>query len=177
MVWLTLLPFTALLAVLLAEHDRQRLQATRLGTSALLAIGVPSILMLQRLLQPWLSDSAQWLLSIGLLSGAAWLCQKLLQRITATPDQDQTWLMLLGNGAALSCLLTIQHSDMGLAQANVISLGSAAGFYLALGVWATWQKRLTAVQPAYLIRGMPLLLISAGLLGLALSSFSGLGDL
>lgn len=176
MAWLTLLPFSALITLLAAQQDSQRLKASALGTTALLGLGLPILLTAQQWL-PGLSSSAHWLFSISVLSALAYVCQVLLQRYAAAPAGAQLWCAILGNGAALSLLLQINHSDMGLAHAIAICLLSAAGFYLALSIWTAWLKRLSTVLTPSLFRGIPLLLLSAGLIGLLLTSFGGLGDL
>jgi electron transport complex protein RnfA len=79
---------------------------------------------------------------------------------------------LVGSGAALGSILLAEQQSFVHALAQ--GIGGGLGFWLALKVFADLLERIdhTAVPAAF--RGAPLLLICAGLLGLALLGLQGL---
>ena len=58
----------------------------------------------------------------------------------------------------------------------VFCAASAAGFALALLIFSSIRERLELARPPEFLKGLPLTLITAGLLAMAFMGFSGLGE-
>ena len=60
-------------------------------------------------------------------------------------------------------------------QAMVFTIGSAAGFALALVIFSGIREQLSVRRVPELFRGAPIGLITAGILAMAFMGFAGLG--
>ena len=81
--------------------------------------------------------------------------------------------LITTNCAVLSSALLIVQNDFGFIEAVCFGFASAMGFTLAIVVFAGVRKRLEFAKPPRAFRGFPLILITAGLLAMAFSCFSG----
>lgn len=78
------------------------------------------------------------------------------------------------NCAALGTGLLALQSAHGIVAAVLFGLGTGAGFVLTTMLLAGLQERLLAADAPASLRGMPLLLLTLGLLSMAFTGFTGL---
>jgi electron transport complex protein RnfA len=171
-----ILPCAALVALLLLRGDHSRLPALGASSALLLVIAPPLAWLLQhQLLAPLALTHLQLFGLLPLLAGLAWLALRLLSRLSQWPSQG-LWLALIGNGAALACSLLAMRSPMAFGQALLLGALAAPGFWLALQLLADLQQRIDIAQVPAPFRGVPLMLINAGLLSLALVGLGSWGS-
>lgn len=72
-----------------------------------------------------------------------------------------------------ACLLNIQ-SGYNFIESVVFGFSAALGFTMAIVIFAGVRARMAFCDPPKAFRGMPLVLVAAGLLALAFSGFSGI---
>ena len=77
------------------------------------------------------------------------------------------------NCAVLGVAILVLQKDYNLAQSIVYALSTAIGFGLALTVFAGMREQLELASVPKGMRGMAIVLVSAGLLSLAFMGFSG----
>lgn len=147
-----------------------RLQALGPASALLIAMAAP----LAWLLQPLNLQALQLLIFLPLLVALAWLSLQLLARPRPALAQPGLWPLLLGNGGALGVMLLSQPLN-GFAQALALGVGGGLGFWLALQLFADLLDRVEQCDVPTPFRGVPIMLVSAGLMGLALLGFNGLG--
>ena len=82
--------------------------------------------------------------------------------------------LITTNCAVLSSALLIVQNDYDLLGAAVFGFSAALGFALAITVFAGVRARLRIANPPRAFKGFPLTLITAGLLAMAFSCFSGI---
>ena len=82
--------------------------------------------------------------------------------------------LITTNCAVLSSALLIVQNDYDLLGAAVFGFSAALGFTLAITVFAGVRARLRIANPPRAFKGFPLTLITAGLLAMAFSCFSGI---
>lgn len=81
--------------------------------------------------------------------------------------------LITTNCAVLGVAILVIQKEFSLLQSVVYALSTAIGFALALTVFAGLREQLTMVNVPKGMRGMPIVLITAGLLSLAFMGFSG----
>ena len=81
--------------------------------------------------------------------------------------------LITTNCAVLSCALLIVQNEYNLLQAVCFGFAASLGFTLAIVVFAGVRVRMENADPPRAFRGFPLTLITAGLLAMAFSCFSG----
>lgn len=81
--------------------------------------------------------------------------------------------LITTNCAVLSCALLIVQNDYNFLQAVCFGFAASMGFTLAIVVFAGVRVRMENADPPRAFRGFPLTLITAGLLAMAFSCFSG----
>ncbi len=84
--------------------------------------------------------------------------------------------LITTNCAVLGAALLCSQKDYGLLKSTVFCAASAAGFALALLIFSSIRERLELARPPMALKGLPLTLITAGLLAMAFMGFSGLGN-
>lgn len=82
--------------------------------------------------------------------------------------------LITTNCAVLSCALLIVQNEYNLLQAVCFGFAASMGFTLAIVVFAGIRVRMENADPPRAFRGFPLTLITAGLLAMAFSCFSGI---
>ncbi|WP_191487397.1 Rnf-Nqr domain containing protein [Pseudomonas sp. FEN] len=82
--------------------------------------------------------------------------------------------LLLGNAGILGLSLLNAADDQGLARALATSLGAGLGFWLILSLFSDLRQRTSQEEVPRPFRGLPIELISAGLMGLAFLGFTAL---
>ena len=81
--------------------------------------------------------------------------------------------LITTNCAVLGVAILVIQKDYNLAQSIVYALSTAIGFGLALTVFAGMREQLELASVPKGMRGMAIVLVSAGLLSLAFMGFSG----
>ena len=81
--------------------------------------------------------------------------------------------LITTNCAVLGVAILVIQKDFSLAQSIVYALSTAIGFGLALTVFAGMREQLELASVPKGMRGMAIVLVSAGLLSLAFMGFSG----
>lgn len=84
------------------------------------------------------------------------------------------WSLLLGNAGVLGLALLITQEDKGLGYAAALSLGAGLGFWLVLSLFSDLRQRTLDNDVPLPFRGLPIELISAGLMAVAFLGFTGL---
>ena len=84
--------------------------------------------------------------------------------------------LITTNCAVLGAAILCSQKDYGLLKSTVFCTASAAGFALALLIFSSIRERLELARPPMALKGLPLTLITAGLLAMAFMGFSGLGN-
>ena len=82
--------------------------------------------------------------------------------------------LITTNCAVLSCALLIVQNEYNLLQAVCFGFAASLGFTLAIVVFAGVRVRMENADPPRAFRGFPLTLITAGLLAMVFSCFSGI---
>lgn len=93
----------------------------------------------------------------------------------AHPDlaDDLPWPLPVGNAAVLGVLLLSTASDKGPIYATALGLGAGLGFWLVLSLFDDLVRRIDFEAVPQPFRGLPLQLISLGLMGMAFMAFDG----
>ena len=81
--------------------------------------------------------------------------------------------LITTNCAVLSSALLIVQNEYNFIEAICFGLAAALGFTLAITVFAGVRARMQSADPPRAFKGFPLTLITAGLLAMAFSCFSG----
>ena len=84
--------------------------------------------------------------------------------------------LITTNCAVLGVAILVIQKDYNLAQSIMYALSTAIGFGLALTVFAGMREQLELTNVPKAMRGMAIVLITAGLLSLAFMGFSGVDN-
>lgn len=84
------------------------------------------------------------------------------------------WPLLLGNAGVLGLALLVTQEDKGLGYTTALSLGAGLGFWLVLSLFSDLRQRTLDNDVPLPFRGLPIELISAGLIAVAFLGFTGL---
>lgn len=160
----------------LAADALRHLRLQALGPcAALLILLAVSLAWLSEYLLQGAALSYLYLLAFILLSaGLAWLLPTLLARWRPALAQPGLWPILLGNG--LGAMLLARSLET-FSSALAFGLAGGLGFWLILQLFDDLQVRVERCDVPVAFRGTPILLISAGLMGLAFLGFNGMGAL
>ncbi|MCJ8204170.1 Rnf-Nqr domain containing protein [Pseudomonas sp. RGM2987] len=160
---------------LLVTRGRTQVHALGVATTGLmLIVGALGYLIDHWLLAPLDLTSLRllvWLPLSVLLIGP--LLRPLARWLPGLPF-DGLWPLLLGNAGILGVTLLNSQDDQGLGHAMTLSLGSGLGFWLVLSLFDDLRQRTfnNDIPPAF--RGLPIQLISAGLMAVAFLGLRGL---
>lgn len=162
-----------LLAQPAGASARPRLQALARAGGLMLALGVPLAWLLDRLLLvPLALDHLRPLVLLLLLAPLAWATLALLKHLPGNADAPTgLFPLLLGNSAVLGGLYLAASAT--LAEALGFGLAGGAGFWLALGLFADLMQRVHRADVPAPLRGTPITLLCAGLMGVALMGLDG----
>ncbi|MBT2340402.1 MULTISPECIES: Rnf-Nqr domain containing protein [Pseudomonas] len=160
---------------LLDTHGRRQVHALGLATTCLmLTVGTLGYLIDHWLLAPTHLTSLRllvWLPLSALLIGPL---LRVLARWLPTVPFDGLWPLLLGNVGVLGITLLNGEDDQGLGHAIALSLGGGLGFWLVLSLFEDLRQRTFNHAIAMPFRGLPIQLISAGLMAVAFLGLRGL---
>lgn len=101
-------------------------------------------------------------------------CLTALSRLLPGLPLKGLWPLLLGNAGVLGLALLSIQADKGMLSALALILGSGVGFWLVLSLFHDLRQRIQTQDVPLPFRGLPIELISAGLMGLAFLGLSGL---
>ena len=82
--------------------------------------------------------------------------------------------LITTNCAILGVAVLSVRNDYDLSETVVFSLGSAIGFGVALVLFASLRERLQLARVPQHLKGVPIVLVTAGILSLAFMGFAGL---
>jgi electron transport complex protein RnfA len=85
--------------------------------------------------------------------------------------------LITTNCAVLGIAILVIQKDFSLVAGLVYTIGIAVGFTLALVLFAGIRERLDLVEMPKGIKGMPIALITAGILAMAFMGFAGLAKI
>lgn len=158
-----------------ADSLRQpRSLALALAGGVLISLATPIAWLLEQLvLAPLGLQSLRLFIFLPLLAPLAWLCLEGLARVRPNLSRDGLWPLLLANGAALGAMLV--GSAGGFGSALGLGLGGGIGFWLVLTLFDDLLQQVDETKVPAVFRGTPMLLICAGLMGLAFLGFNGMG--
>ncbi|VEF12619.1 electron transport complex protein RnfA [Pseudomonas fluorescens] len=159
----------------LLAGTRRQVHALGLATlSLMLIVGVIGHAIWQWLLLPLHLEALRLFvflpLSVLLIAPLLQLLARWLPRLSF----DGLWPLLLGNAGVLGLALINAQNDQGLLHAAALSLGAGLGFWLVLSLFCDLRERTADNDIPLPFRGLPIDLISAGLMAAIFLGFSGL---
>lgn len=159
---------------LLAAGGRKTVHALGLATACLMLV----VGSLGYLIDHWLLIPAN-LTSLRLLAWlplsvllTAPLLRLLAHRLPALPFAN-LWPLVLGNAGILGVVLINEQSEVDAAHAIAASLGAGLGFWLVLSLFDDLRQRIADSDIPLPFKGLPIHLISAGLLAVAFLGLRG----
>lgn len=153
---------------------------TALGMGAAVAFVLTLATIVTYLVQKWVLDpfGIQYLQTIAFILVIAALVQMveiIMKKVSPALYQALGIFLPLitTNCAVLGVALLVIQKDYNLLQSVVYAFSTALGFGLALTVFAGMREQLALVNIPRGMRGMAIVLVTAGLLSLAFMGFSG----
>ena len=83
--------------------------------------------------------------------------------------------LITTNCAVLGAAIICSQGEFGMLKSTVFCCASAVGFAFALLLFSSIRERLELSRPPKVLKGLPLTLITAGVLAMAFMGFAGLG--
>ena len=159
----------------LLAAERRQVHALGIATTCLMLVaGLLAYALHLWLLVPLHLTSLELLVFLPL---SVLLINPLLKLLSAALPQlsfDRLWPLILGNAAVLGLMLINARDDQGILRATALSLGAGLGFWLVLSLFSDLRQRTLDNDVPLPFRGLPIDLISAGLIAVAFLGFSGL---
>lgn len=153
---------------------------TALGMGAAVAFVLTLATIVTYLVQKWVLDpfGIQYLQTIAFILVIAALVQMveiIMKKVSPALYQALGIFLPLitTNCAVLGVAILVIRKDYNLLQSVVYAFSTALGFGLALTVFAGMREQLALVNIPRGMRGMAIVLVTAGLLSLAFMGFSG----
>ena len=153
---------------------------TALGMGAAVAFVLTLATIVTFLVQKWVLDpfGIQYLQTIAFILVIAALVQMveiIMKKVSPALYQALGIFLPLitTNCAVLGVAILVIQKDYNLLQSVVYAFSTALGFGLALTVFAGMREQLSLVNIPRGMRGMAIVLVTAGLLSLAFMGFSG----
>lgn len=153
---------------------------TALGMGAAVAFVLTLATIVTYLVQKWVLDpfGIQYLQTIAFILVIAALVQMveiIMKKVSPALYQALGIFLPLitTNCAVLGVAILVIQKDYNLLQSVVYAFSTALGFGLALTVFAGMREQLALVNILRGMRGMAIVLVTAGLLSLAFMGFSG----
>ena len=155
--------------------------STSLGMGAAVAFVLTLATIVTFLLQKFLLDPfelgyLQTLASILVIAALVQMVEIILKKVSPPLYQALGIFLPLitTNCAVLGVAILVIQRDYSLLQSVVYAISTAIGFALALVVFAGIREQLEMVRIPKGMRGMAIVLVTAGLLALSFMGFSGL---
>jgi electron transport complex protein RnfA len=155
--------------------ERRQVHALGIATTCLMLIScVLSHALYRYLLEPFGLTSLRLLVFLPLSILLIKPILSLLSRGFPQLPFSALWPLLIGNAGILGLALLSTQEDKGLGYASALSLGAGLGFWLVLSLFSDLRQRTLNNDVPLPFRGLPIELISAGLMAVAFLGFSGL---
>ncbi|MGY2200365.1 Rnf-Nqr domain containing protein [Pseudomonas gingeri] len=155
--------------------ERRKLHALGIATTWLMLVAtLLNYSLYHLLLLPLDLGALQLLVFLPLSVALIGPSLKLLARWLPGLPFDGLWPLLLANAGILGLALTSTQNDHGAGYAALLGLGTGLGFWLVLGLFNDLRQRTYHEEVPLPFRGLPIELISAGLIALAFLGFNGL---
>lgn len=155
--------------------SRRRVHALGIATTVLMLLsGILGYLLDHYLLQPLALTSLRLFVFLPV---TVLLIQPLLSVLSRQLPKlpfDGLWLLLLGNAGVLGVVLLGTQADKGLTHMAALSLGAGLGFWLVLSLFSDLRQRIADNDIPLPFRGLPVALISAGLMAVAFLGFNAM---
>ncbi|MFC6297699.1 NADH:quinone oxidoreductase [Pseudomonas sp. CCM 7893] len=156
-------------------HPRRQVHALGIATTLLMVLSaVLSYLLDHYLLQPLALTPLRLFVFLPV---AILLIQPLLSVLSRHLPKlsfDGLRPLLLGNAGVLAGVLLGTQDDKGLAHMAALSLGAGLGFWLVLSLFSDLRQRIADNDIPLPFRGLPVALISAGLMAVAFLGFNAM---
>ncbi|SEI06658.1 Rnf-Nqr domain containing protein [Pseudomonas asplenii] len=158
-----------------AQVERRRLHAVGIATTwVMLVATLLNYGLYHLLLLPLQLTALQLLVLLPLCIALIGPSLKLLARCLPGLSFDRLWPLLVTNAGILGLALIATQDDRGPTHAALSSLGGGLGFWLVLVLFNDLRQRTYPEEVPLPFRGLPIELISAGLMALAFLGFNGL---
>lgn len=83
--------------------------------------------------------------------------------------------LITTNCAVLGVAITVTQKGMGLMESVIYALATAIGFTMALSIFAGIREQLATANVPAPMKGIPIALVTAGILAMAFMGFAGIG--
>jgi electron transport complex protein RnfA len=155
--------------------SRRRVHALGIATSVLMLLSsLLGYLLDHYLLQPLALTSLRLFVFLPVTVVLIHPLLRVLSRQLPKLPFDGLWPLLLGNAGVLSVVLLGTQDDKGLAHMAALSLGAGLGFWLVLSLFSDLRQRIADNDIPLPFRGLPVALISAGLMAVAFLGFNAM---
>ncbi|NWD26036.1 NADH:quinone oxidoreductase [Pseudomonas yamanorum] len=155
--------------------SRRRVHALGIATSVLMLLSsLLGYLLDHYLLQPLALTSLRLFVFLPVTVLLIHPLLRVLSRQLPKLPFDGLWPLLLGNAGVLSVLLLGTQDDKGLVHMAALSLGAGLGFWLVLSLFSDLRQRIADNDIPLPFRGLPVALISAGLMAVAFLGFNAM---
>src|SRR5574344_1946601 len=156
--------------------------ATGMGLAVIFVMALSTLatfLLQYYLLVPLHLEFLQTILFILVIAALVQMVEIILKKISPALYQALgVFLPLITtNCAVLGIAILVIQKSFNLAEGLVYTIGIAVGFTLALVLFAGIRERLDLVEMPKGIKGMPIALITAGILAMAFMGFAGLAKI
>ena len=159
----------------LATESRPQLHAMGLATTVVVVLsGIAGYLLDHYVLRPLELTALRLWVFLPLIALLISPVLSLLTRLRPNMHWHGLWLLLLGNAGVLGVVLLDTGDDQGLAHMTALSLGAGLGFWLVLSLFSDLRERIAENDIPLPFRGLPVELISAGLMALAFLGFNAM---
>ena len=153
--------------------------ATGMGAAVtfVLAISTPCTFLLQKfVLEPLGMEYMQTISFILVIAALVQMVEIILKKVSPALYQALgVFLPLITtNCCVLGVAILVIQKDFNLLESVVYTISIALGFTLALVVFAGIREQLSRTELPESMRGIPIALISAGILAMAFMGFSGM---
>ncbi|QJI30752.1 NADH:quinone oxidoreductase [Pseudomonas sp. ADAK18] len=154
---------------------RRQVHALGIATTLLMVLsGVIGYLLDHYVLQPLALTSLRLFVFLPVTILLIQPLLSVLSRQLPKLSFDGLWPLILGNAGVLAVLLMGTQDNRGLAHMTALSLGAGLGFWLVLSLFSDLRQRIADNDIPLPFRGLPVELISAGLMAVAFLGFNAM---
>jgi len=158
-----------------STDSRKRVHALGIATTLLMVLSsLSGYLLYHYLLQPLALTALRLFAFLPVTVLLIHPLLNLLSRQLPKLSFDGLWPLLLGNAGVLGVVLIGTQDDKGLAQMMGLGLGAGLGFWLVLSLFSDLRQRIAGNNIPLPFRGLPVELISAGLMAVAFLGFNAM---
>lgn len=158
-----------------AADSRRRVHALGIATTVLMLLsGILGYLFDHCLLQPLALTSLRLFVFLPVTVLLIHPLLRVLPRLLPKLPFDRLWSLLIGNAGVLGVVLLGTQTDKGLTHIAALSLGAGLGFWLVLSLFSDLHQRIADNDIPLPFRGLPVAMISAGLMAVAFLGFNAM---